>query len=183
VYEYAKTHLKQKKSSYRFRSCRLFSDKIKKIDYQFFMPLRGINWCYRENVDRFSPEYPIYRWVMDKPAKIYFNLKKNICYNLQFYAQTLHEDTFPRLLVNGVEIPVKKKTNDLFAKYYCIIPKKLISDKITELTFFSSKSHKYNEIYPGCSDDRKLSFALNRIKICPIKSKKKLQALQLSFPD
>ena len=183
LYEYAKTHLKQKKTSYRFRSWRLFSDKIKEIDYQFYMPLQGINWCYRENVDRFSPEYPIYRWVMDKPAKIYFNLKKNINYNLQFYTQTLHEDIFPHLLVNGIEIPIKKKTIGLFSEYHCIIPKKMISDKITELTFFSPKSHKYNEIYPDYSDDRKLSFALNQIKISPIKSKIKLQALKLNFPD
>jgi len=183
LYEYAKTHLKQKKRSYRFRSSGLFSEKIKKIDYQFFMPLRGINWCYRENVDRFSSEYPIYRWVMDKPAKIYFNLKKNIRYNLQFYAQTLHEDTSPHLLVNGIEIPVEKKTDDLFSEYYCVIPKELISNKITELTFFSPKSYKYNEIYPGYSDDRTLSFALNRIKICPSKSTKKSRALQLNFPE
>jgi hypothetical protein len=167
LYEYAKTHLKQNTASYRFGSSQLFSEKVKKIDYQFFMPLQGINWCYRENVDRFSPEYPIFRWVMDKPAKIYFNLKENINYKLQFYAQMLHKDIFPHLLVNGIEIPVKKKTKGLFAEYCCIIPKKIISDKITELTFFSPTSHKYNEIYPGYSDDRKLSFALNRIKICP----------------
>jgi hypothetical protein len=173
LYEYAKTHLKQKQTSYRFRSQRSFTDKIKEIDYQFFMPLLGINWCHRENVDRFSPEYPIYRWVMDKPAKIYFNLKKTVKYDLRFYAQVLHHDIFPRLLVNGVEVAVERKTNDLFSEYHCIIPKEMILNKITEFTFFSSNSYKYNEIYPGYIDDRKLSFALDRIIISPAKSKKK----------
>ena len=183
LYEYAKTHLKLKETSYRFGSQRLFSGKTRKIDYQFFMPLQGTNWCYRENVDRFSPKYPIFRWIMNKPAKIYFNLQENVNYSLHFYAQTIHRDIVPHLLVNGREVPLKKKNSDLFSEYRCIIPENLISNKLTELTFFSPKSHKYNEIYPGYHDDRKLSFALNRIRIFPIKSKKKLNAYHDSKID
>lgn len=172
LYEYAKT-LKPKKTSYRFKTHPLFIDQVKKIDYRFFMPLLGTNWCYRENVDRFSPEFPIYRWVMDKPAKIYFRLKKNTGYHLRFYAQTFHPDCAPHLLVNGIEIPVKKMNEDMFAEYRCTIPRKLISNKTTELTFFSPISYVFNEIFPEYPDNRKLSFALNRITLSPTKSKKK----------
>ncbi|MBX9744107.1 MAG: sulfotransferase family protein [Chlamydiales bacterium] len=172
LYEYAKKHLKRKNTSYRFQSHRKNSRKVKKIDYKFSMPLNGSNWCFRENVDRFSEEYPIYRWVMDKPAKIYFPLKKNQNYCLEFTAQLLTLDILPRVLVNGVEIPVEKKNNELFAKYYCKIPEKLITSESTEFTFYSSNSYVYNEIYPECSDNRKLSFAVDSVKIFPKKAKK-----------
>ncbi len=69
LYEYAKKHLKRKNTAYRFQSHSKSSRKVKNIDYKFSMPLDGSNWCFRENVDRFSEEYPIYRWVMDKSAK------------------------------------------------------------------------------------------------------------------
>lgn len=169
LYEYAKKYLKRKKTSYRFQSHSKSSRKVEKIDYKFSMPLDGSNWCFRENVDRFSKEYPIYRWVMDKPAKIYFPLKKNRCYHLEFTVQSLTPDILPHVLVNGVEIPVEKKNDELFAKYCCKIPKKLITSKATEFTFYSPKFYIYNEIYPGYSDNRKLSFAMDSVKIFPKK--------------
>jgi Sulfotransferase family len=165
LYEYAKMHLKPKQNTFRFKISQPLSEKLTKVDYKFDMPLLGTNWCYRENVDRFSPEFPIYRWVMNKPAKIYFNLKANHNYRICFFARLLCSETSPHLLVNGVEIPLHQKLEREFSPYECLIPKELISDQITELTFFSPKSCKFNEVYPGNADNRKLSFALNRIKI------------------
>jgi len=165
LYEYAKTHLTPKQNTFRFKVSKQFSEKKTKIDYTFEMPLPGTNWCYRENVDRFSSEFPIYRWVMNKPAKIYFNLKSNHDYKMLFYAKSLRPEISPHLLVNGVKIPIRQKFQQDFSPYECYIPKELISDQFTEFTFFSPKSYKYNEVYPGCADNRNLSFALNRIKI------------------
>lgn len=170
LYEYSKKNIKRKNTTFRFPSFLNPSCKTKHIDYRFFMPLRGNNWCYRENVDRFSHKSPIYRWVMDKPATIFFNLEKNQDYDLFFSAQILTSETKPHVLVNGTELPVERKNKSAFSKFHCKIPKELISDESTELTFFSPNSYKYNQIYPGCADDRKLSFALNKIRISPCKN-------------
>ena len=182
LYEYAKKYLTHKKNrSYRFASKTKSSHKkVSKIDYTFSMPLNGTHWCYRENVDRFSPEYPIYRWVMDKPAKIRFPLIKKGNYSLTFMAQLLTPTLFPHVLVNGVEIPVERKNFELFSRFQCKIPASLISDGFTEFTFYSTQSHKYNEIYPGYSDDRKLCFAMNRIKISPL-SKRRSASIQEQY--
>ncbi len=173
LYAYAKKNLKRKGTQYRFLSKTKSLSKIKQIDYEFSMPLNGSNWCYRENVDRFSPEYPIFRWVMDKPAKIRFDLKKNRSYHLEFTAQCLTQDITPHVLVNGVEIPVERKDQRLFSKYRGIIPKGVVSDGMTEITFYSPVSYRYNEVYPGYSDNRKLSFAVDSIKIFRPKIEKK----------
>ncbi len=170
LYEYAKTHVKRKNTTYQFHSPFGSSQKIKKIDYKFSMALNGSGWCYRENMDRFSPEFPIYRWVMDKPASIFFNLKQGENDTLVFQAQPLTPEIFPHVLVNGQEVPVKKKNSDTFSKFSCTIPKECILDDPTEITFFSPKFYKYNEVYAGYVDDRKLSFSVNRIKIFPEKS-------------
>ncbi|MCC6127928.1 MAG: sulfotransferase family 2 domain-containing protein [Chlamydiae bacterium] len=169
LYEYAKTHLKPKNTTYQFHSPFLTSRKVKQVDYEFSMALNGSGWCYRENVDRFSPEFPIYRWVMDRPANIFFSFAQNQDYTFDFYAQPLTSEILPRVLINGTEIEVKKRRNSSFSKFRCRVPKELISEKPTEITFFSPKFYKYNEIYPEAIDDRKLSFAVNRIKIFPAK--------------
>ena len=169
LYEYAKTHLKRKNTTYQFLSSFPFSRKVKKVHYKFSMALNGSGWCYRENVDRFSHEFPIYRWVMDKPANIFFNLEKGRNYTLTFRARVLTSDIFPRVLINGTEVPVQRKTNEEFSKFRLHIPKKLITKKPTEITFFSPQSYKFNEVHRECIDDRKLSFAVNRIKIYPAK--------------
>ncbi|MEI7670391.1 MAG: sulfotransferase family 2 domain-containing protein [Pseudomonadota bacterium] len=167
LYRYAKQHLKRKHTFYKIKSrpCFEFLSKKNTINYTFCMPLNGVNFGYRENVDRFSIEYPIYRWVMDKEAKIYFNLEKNKRYDIQFTAQPLTQGIEPRVKVNGIEISVRRLNHLLFSSYRGEIPKELISDEITEITFFSPYAYQYNEIYPGYADNRVLSFAMDSIQI------------------
>jgi hypothetical protein len=167
LYEYAKKNKKHKKSTYSFSSpaYQNLLQKKDNIDYAFCMPLKGYGWCFRENVDRFSEEFPIYRWVMDKPAKIYFNLESNHNYIMEFTAQSLIHLIHPRVLINGKEIVTTRFDNMPFSKYKCYIPQNLISNQETEITFFSPYAFQYNHIYPGNADTRKLSFAINGIHI------------------
>ncbi|MBX9924458.1 MAG: sulfotransferase family protein [Rhabdochlamydiaceae bacterium] len=169
LYEYAKKNKKTINSTYQFSSSsyKELLSKKNHIDYEFSMPLKGSGWCFRENVDRFSAEYPIYRWVMDKPATINFNLEKNYAYTMEFTAQPITPEIHPRVLINGVEIIAKRLDNKLFSRYHCEIPSNLISDQETEITFFSPCSFQYNALYPEHADNRKLSFAVDSIQIIP----------------
>lgn len=168
-YEYAKKHYKPKNTSYQFQSpfYTNFLEPKDSIDYTFHSPLRGMNWCYREKVNAFSAHQPIYRYVMDKPAKISFSLEPNREYLLKFTANPIAQDIEPRVLVNGVELQVQKIDNLLFSTYQCSIPSLLVTENLTTFTFFSSKFYQPNLLDPKSGDNRKLSFAMDRIQILP----------------
>lgn len=163
LYEYAKNHLSSKKSSYSFRTSS-FENILKitsDVDYTFDQPLNGRGWTYRET----TPS--VYRWVMDSPADIYFPLEEGRDYRLVFNARLLTEEIVPRVKVNEEELEVIKLDNDFFAEYIAIVPKDLILQGPTKVTFYSSKAFQYRDIFPSHYNRNHppLSFALNRIRI------------------
>ncbi|MBX9744869.1 MAG: hypothetical protein K2X08_06645, partial [Chlamydiales bacterium] len=167
LYEYAKNNYSPKPTTYQFHSP-FYSDLMrmkKNIDFTFHMPHKGTNWCYREKVNAFSLDQPIYRYVMDKPAEIFFNLEKNEDYILNFTAKVIAEEIQPRVKINEVEIQIEKIDEQSFATYQGHIPSNLITEDLTKCTFFSSKAYQYHLIYPESGDNRKLSFAVETIKI------------------
>lgn len=172
LYEYAKTNLRKKHTEYRLRT-KSFENILKKTDavnYTFNLPLNGRGWTYREPMYKKENKKALkspYRWVMDKPAYIYFSLEEGLDYDLYFNAQSLTSEVFPRVSVNGKEIELLKLNNKLFSLYHGKIPKEWITNNATELSFYSSKAFQYRDIYPSITNRNfpPLSFALNKIKI------------------
>lgn len=169
LYNWARKNLKKKSNSYPLKTSFNIKNSDKDIEYSFEMPLDGKNWSFRENVDRFSWEYPIYRWVMDIPATLRFKLDKRP-YILDLHIQPLCNKVVPRISVNGKELKLTKLNNTRIANkttsfigYRAFISADFILNELTEISFFSSKSFVYNQIFPGTADNRRLSFAIERV--------------------
>lgn len=168
LYAYAKTQLAKKTTQCRFRTetfDRLLI-QTSEIDYTFDLPLNGKLWSYREQMKN-GEKYSAYRWVMNHPASIFFPLEKRSDYALYFTAQSLTADIVPRVNVNGKEIEIKKLNSELFSLYHGTITSDLIINDLTEISFYSSKSYFYSDIYPKFTHkkDPPFSFAVNRIII------------------
>jgi hypothetical protein len=169
LYAYAKNELLKKNTIYSLRT-RLFCDVMNKtstVDYTFDLPLNGKGWHYREVYKDKKIERPIYRWVMNTPAKIYFSLEEDKDYEISFNAWSLSKECVPRLKVNGIEIEMTRVNTELFSSYQGVVPKNCIRGELTELSFYSDKAFRYRDVYPGHANRNltPLSFAVNRIQI------------------
>jgi hypothetical protein len=169
LYQYAKNQIKRKENKFQLRT-KSFDNILHKtcsIDYSFDFPLNGKGWSYRETFGGDDAKHSTYRWVMNRPANIYFSLEEGIDYNLYFTSQSLTNEILPRVQVNGKEIELLKLDDRLFATYYGKIPKEYIREDPTELLFYSLKSFPYADIYPNYPNRNypPLSFAINSIKI------------------
>ena len=168
LYQYAKTEIPKKDTTYPIRdeSFNRLLIKTNKIDYTFDQPLNGKLWSYREKLNT-KEKYPVYRWVLNQPAYIYFPLEKESDYNLYFTAQPLTQAVFPIVKINGKEIKITKLNNNLFSLYHGNIPANFIINDLTEISFYSLKSFFYRDIYPAFTHkkDPPFSFAVNRIVI------------------
>lgn len=159
LYTYAKERLAKKSTTYTLQNILSFQP-ISSIDYTFDMPLQGRNWSYRETFE----DETIYRWVMDRPAEIFFTLEKNVDYQIQFYARPLTEQVVPRLKVNGQEISLTRKTTIPFSIYEGHFHNS--TDRV-QLTFFSDKAFDYRGCLPPDPNRNlpPLSFAVSRIQV------------------
>ncbi len=166
LYAYAKDHFSKKSLSYPLRT-----DSYKKIigltnyiDYSFDFPLKGTDWSYR---DTDNQSLTTYRWVMDKPASIYFPLIQEGDYYLYFRAMPLTKEVIPQVKINGIDIEISQIDKKKFSLYKGLIPKELITSNTTKISFFSSKFCEYREIYPQNHNRNypPLAFAVNRIQI------------------
>ncbi len=169
LYEYAKNHRIKKHTSYPLRTDS-FEKIIKKtslVDYTFDLPLYGRGWTYRDRLDAQEAKYSVYRWVMNTPADIYFPLEEGLEYQLLFYAKPLTKEVFPKVSIEGKEIPIQKINNESFSLYQGIIPKEYITKHPTKLSFYSLKAFEYRDIYPSQYNRNHppLAFAVNRIRI------------------
>jgi hypothetical protein len=174
LYEYAKSHYRKKTSPYPYPKTTFekLSKKSSHIDYTFDQPLRGSGWTYRDE-DK-NQRFPIYRWVMDQPAEIYFSLEEGVDYLLSFTACCLTSEVTPHVLVNERPIELKQVNQEKYALYEGIISKDHITNEPTEITFYSDKAFQYRDIYPNRYNRNHppLSFALNRIQLSPQNSDK-----------
>lgn len=169
LYEYAKKHYTSKNTLYLLRkpSYERILKKTSRIDYTFNLPLNGNGWTYRDTLGNEMSSYPTYRWVMDYPAEIYFHLETEKDYRLLFNAYVLTNEIIPRVCVNGYEIELHRLDNENFSLYQGDLKKEFMTENFTKITFFSTKSAYYWEIYPSHYNRNHppLSFALNRIQI------------------
>ncbi len=163
LYEFARSHFKSKDTSYILRN-HTFDRIIQKsnfIDYTFDQPLNGKDWSYRE----VGPS--TYRWVMDKPATIYFSLDEGNDYGLYFSALPAKTEIFPRVKINDVEIELLQIDKNEFSTYYGRVPADLIKATPTQLSFFSLTTFPYGEIFPQKKNRNyfPLAFAISKIQI------------------
>lgn len=169
LYAYAKEHLQKKTSSYVLRTSSFAKllQPSSHIDYTFDLPLLGTGWTYRESQDSNAKTCPPYRFVTHLPADIFFSLEQGKDYTLRFYAWPLTNAIEPQVMVNGSEIPLKRVRKALFSCYEGKIPKELLHQEFTNLSFYASKSALHQEIYPHAHyrNHPPLSFAVNRIQI------------------
>jgi hypothetical protein len=169
LYQYAKTYIYPKDTQYPFRTSS-YADLLEtttSIDYTFDLPLNGRGWGFRDIEAIDNKRFPIYRWVMDKPAEIYFSLETGVDYIFTFNAFSLAPDVIPRVKVNGTEIEVYQKNNQMFSLYKGIVPKELITTGPTQITFYSTTTHMYSDRFPKKHNRNfaPLSFAVNRIQL------------------
>jgi len=164
LYEYVKKHLLKKRESYAQKYCSFhrLKKENKRIVYTFDMPLNGRNWCFRENLD---VDLPKYRWLDGKEGSIFFHLIPGSDYVLSFDAYLLTEDIKPLIKISGCYLIPKKKSEGHFSRYEVLIPKGLVRDAATEVFFCGNRSYIYNQKYPGTTDNRNLSLAINRIEL------------------
>ena len=171
LYEYAKNHLSQKNTQYPLRTSSFenIEKKTSFVDYTFDLPLQGRGWTYRETGDCETIDDPVYRWVMDHSADIYFSLIEGSDYFVFFNARPLTDEVVPRVNVNGKEIEIVRLNTGLFSLYKGLIPKNYITQHPTELSFYSSRAFQYRDLYPSHYNRNHppLSFAVNRIQIWP----------------
>jgi len=169
LYEYAKNYLRKKNTLYPLRTLSFYNviKKTSAVDYTFDLPLYGRGWTYRDNLDNKTAEHPVYRWVMNYPAKIYFSLEEGKDYFMSFNAWSLTNECVPRVKVNGKEIELTRLNTELFSLYQGMIPKDCIGPNFSEIVFYSDKAFLYKDIYPSHHNRNHppLSFALNRIQI------------------
>jgi len=167
LYDYAKNNITNSKEQY-YQKYLLLEQQEKQaalIKYTFDQPLRGYNWCFRENMDNKLPKY---RWVLGREGTIYFNLAPSSDYLMSFNVHTLKKGIRPYVRINNETIQARRVTNENFSRYCVRIPKHLINDGFTPITLGGSEAYIYNEVYPGTIDSRKLSIALNYIEIKPM---------------
>lgn len=169
LYKYAKNYYVKSKNTYKLRS-EEYEEILKpktEIDYTFDQPLNGRNWTYRDRSNNPTIQPPIYRWVTDQPASIYFSLQEQADYDLFFTARPITPDILPEVRINGVTIPISQVNHAIFSLYYGIIPKQLIQKQPTDVTFFSMKAYAYKDTYSSSyhQNPPPISFALNQIKI------------------
>lgn len=169
LYEYAKNHFQKKNTPYPLRTSSFYKviKKTSEVDYTFDLPLYGSGWTYRDTLGNEKNALPVYRWVMDYPAKIYFALEEGKDYLLFFNARPLTEECIPRVQVNGVELALARLNTEIFSLYKGTISKDCIDSNFTEIAFFSDKAFQYRDVYPSHYNRNHppLSFAVNRIQI------------------
>ena len=169
LYTYAKAHYVKRENKYELRTQsykELLSPK-NEIHYTFDQPLNGHGWTYRDLFDLSRIERPIFRWVTDSPAVIYFFLEEGLDYDVYFTARPIVSEISPQMSVNGVEIPLSQLSQAPFSLYHGVISKDLIQKLPTELMFFGTKACEYRKVnpLPFNRNHPPLSFALNEIKI------------------
>lgn len=174
LYEYARQNLHKKNSEYKLRT-QTFDNLVKltqTVDYTFNLPLQGSGWNYRETLDIKGGSLPICRWVMDRPASIFFSLEEGFDYILTFNAHPITKEVTPQVSVNGHEIELTRSSHRTFSLYQGKIPKSLITNHPTEISFHSSKTFIYRDIYPKKHNPNypPLSFAVNKITLKSIQT-------------
>lgn len=169
LYKFAKENLSNKTTRYPLRTS-TFGKVIQEsasIDYTFDQPLLGSGWTYRDAWGNETDPNPIYRWVMNYPAKIYFNLEKGKNYTLQFRAWPITGQVRPHVKINDHEIEITRTNNDKFSLYNGMILKEYLTSQPAEISFYSDISLQFRDVFPSDYNRNHppLSFALNRIQI------------------
>jgi hypothetical protein len=164
LYEYAKTHLKKKETTYPLRgpSFEELLNPKSSIDYTFDLPLNGNGWSYRDQKKEKNGGH-VYRWIMDKKANIYFPLEERRDYEFSFEARALREGVQIRVWVGDheVELYETKEFGD-YSLYRGIIRKEWIEGPLVQISFQPQSHFSY-------SDQRerhlRVSFAVHRIQL------------------
>jgi hypothetical protein len=169
LYEYAKNYYVKSKKKYKLR-IKSYEELLKtksEIHYTFDQPLNGRGWTYRDLSNGPNIQNPVFRWVTDLPAFIYFSLQPDMDYNLFFTAQQITPEVLPKVKVNGLEIFISELNQPSLSLYHGIIPKEIIQKQPTEIMFFATKTFEYRDIYPSNYNRNHppLAFAMHQIQI------------------
>lgn len=169
LYKYAKDYYAKKENKYKLRT-QSYEELLKtktQVDYTFDLPLNGYGWTYRDTFSNPQIQNPVFRWVTDQPASIYFSLQKDTEYDLFFTALPITQEVFPKVKVNGVDIFISQLNQAPFSLYHGTIGRDLIQKHPTAIIFSSIKAFDYRDIHPSHYNRNHppLSFALNYIQI------------------
>lgn len=150
LYDFIKKNHKENCS--RYRQCYAARDQLLQpkdsITYSFDLPVLGSGWAERRGVHnsmygngaarRTRKEGSLsYRLIKGKSADMHFNLTRGQSYILEFKLKSYKKNLTPFLLVNNTHLKIKKTKNHSFASYRAIIPKELINNNLTKITFGS----------------------------------------------
>ena len=165
LYQYAKENIRKKKSTYSLRGAS-FKKTMRpsaQIDYRFDCPLLGTGWSYRQKIKEDSFRFPIYRWVLDRPASIYLPLLEGKEYTLSFSARPYEEGQSIGVTVNGHEVELERKKEGTLSLYSAKIKREWLLGSLVEVTFHPQKAF----LYPTATQTPHLfvSFAIHRIEI------------------